>query len=123
MTMSTITQKKNRWQALALAALVLAGATLATPQAAEAAGGAFCDDGRQTCQTTTMAKKSVRFSVSASLPQSSKLRYTVTSLNGATLCSGYTKVGSIRTCSFQYYGKVRIKVATSFVSWVSISVR
>ncbi|MFK0403092.1 hypothetical protein ACIQTT_12230 [Microbacterium sp. NPDC090225] len=119
-----LTKKKaGRWQALALAALLLAGGSIAVPQAADAAGGSFCNDGKRACQTTTMAKKSVKFRISAPLPAGSKLRFSVTSLNGAALCSGYAKVGSTRTCSFQYYGKVRIKVPASFVSWVSITVR
>lgn len=106
--------KKNRWAAIALAALVVAGGTVAAPQAASAyTQTATCAKWFSTdqCATYVNAKKSVKFRLSTDSNQGSH-RYTVRTPGGRLLCKGdiAPNAGS-RSCWFgTYTGRVKITV-------------
>ena len=122
MSMMTNTKKKNRWQAVALVALVLAG-SVAVPQAADAATKkqVNCTSYQASaCKVTTKANGVIRFRVVADIERSKTMPYTVKTSSGRLLCSG--KIGSrqTRTCSFNYSGKVTVRVNAPAWSFPSI---
>lgn len=104
--------KKNRWAAIALAALVVAGGTVAVPQAASAATKTCGWDG-YSCTMTTSDSGSITFRAYDSWGNTYSTRYTVKTGGGRTLCSGKITVnGGSKTCSLSgHSGTVRITVS------------
>lgn len=120
MSMMTNT-KKNRWQAVALAALVLAG-SVAVPQAADAATKkqVNCTSYQAgTCKVTTKANGVIHFRVTTNANRTS-MPFTVKTSSGRTLCSGKAASGQLRICSFNYSGKVTVSVKAPAWSFPSI---
>ncbi len=128
MSMTTITKKNSmkktgRWQAALLAGLVLAG-SVAVPQAATAANKtqAHCGSASSTtCQLTTKANGAIHFRVTANVSRTKAMPYTVKTSSGRTLCSGTTKTGSLKICSFRYSGTVKVSVKTPYMAFPSIT--
>jgi hypothetical protein len=116
--------KKNRLAALALAALVVAGGTVAVPQAANAAVSyKTCGYDGYSCSTTVTAKQStVSFRVMGSHMATSSQRFTMSTASGNVFCSGTITVnGAGKTCSlFGYKGKVKITVSKSWATGAQI---
>lgn len=115
--------KKSRWSALALATLVVAG-TIAMPQAATAASKTQVNCGSAsstTCQLTKKANGAIHFRVTANIPRTKAMPYTVKTSSGRTLCSGTTKTGSLKICSFRYSGTVKVTVKTPYMAFPSIT--
>lgn len=114
MTEKTNRSSARRWHALALAALVLAGGSLAVPQTADAAAAKqhTCNYRyTATCVLTTKVSGVIHFRVKARVPHGKSLRYAVTASGGKTLCSGRIKADdSLRMCFFSYSGTVRVAV-------------
>lgn len=119
--MSMKTKTTRLWQAVALAALVLAG-SVAVPQAADAAtkqvscmsvkGGA--------CKLTTKANGVIHFRVMAQTSKS--MPFNVKTSSGKTLCSGQVKPqGQLRICSFRYSGTVKITFNAPMASFPTIT--
>lgn len=120
MSMTTTTKPRaRRWQALALAALVLASGSVATPLAANAAtvstvlGSTYCRGlyDPPACSLTVSVKKSVSFTVSSSYPRGEH-RYKVRA-GGRVVCSGKLVPNhGIHKCSLgaHFTGRVRITV-------------
>lgn len=119
--MMTNTKTKNRWQAVALAALVMAG-SVAVPQAADAAAKkqVNCTSYQAgTCKVTTKANGVIHFRVTANAMGKS-MPFTVKTSSGRTLCSGKAASGQLRICSFTYSGKVTVAVTAPAWSFPSI---
>lgn len=110
--MSMKTEKKNRWAALALAALVVAGGTVAVPQAASAATRTCGGDG-YSCSTTVQSKSRIDIRAIDTTYRTKSKSYTVKTLGGTTMCSGKITVnGGSKACYLGgNRGKVKITVA------------
>lgn len=110
--MSMTTKKKNRWAALALAALVVAGGTVAVPQAASAATRT-CGGDAYSCSTTVQAKGKITIRAIDTTYRTKSKSYTVKTLGGTTMCSGKITVnGGSKACYLGgYKGKVKITVS------------
>lgn len=121
--MFTMTKKKtSRWQALMLAALLLAGGTAAVPQLAEAATtSTTCAYSWGTCQLKIKVGGFVHFRVKAVTAPGTKISWTVQASNGRRLCSGTMTAGSSRMCSFKYSGTVTITAYTGIMRTASIT--
>lgn len=123
--MSLKTRKTPRWQALALAALVLAGGSIAVPQAASAAANSTtCTTVWFTgsCQVKIKAPYGVvQFRATATVPRGAKMAWNMKTASGKTLCKGTMTSGSWRSCSFSYRGTVTVKVSTGLSSLATIS--
>ncbi|MBQ3358395.1 MAG: hypothetical protein IJG47_05785 [Microbacterium sp.] len=114
--------KKNRWAAIALAALVVAGGTVAAPQAASAATKTCGGDG-YSCSTTVQAKSKITIrAIDTSYAKKSK-SYTVKTLGGTTMCSGKIVVnGGGKACHLGgYKGKVKITVSKDWFPGMRIT--
>lgn len=107
----TTKAKKSRWAALALAALVLAGGTVAVPQAASAATKT-CGVDSSICSTTVQSKYKLSIRVVDTSYRKHTQRYTVTSAGGTKMCSGTITVnGASKACYLGgYKGKVKVTV-------------
>lgn len=100
----TTKAKKSRWAALALAALVVAGGTVAVPQAADAATlTSTCSKwfSQSDCSIWVNAKNDVRFK-----------RYTVRAPSGRLLCKGniMPNQGTANCWMGTYSGRTKITV-------------
>lgn len=111
--MSMKTKTTRRWQAVALAALVIAG-SVAVPQAADAATARSvsktCSSWSQpACTLTVKAKNEVWFRV-ATDSGDPRVSYTVRTAGGRLLCSGKvtTNHGNARCWFGTYTGTVKI---------------
>ena len=114
--------KKNRWAAIALAALVVAGGTLAVPQAASAATKT-CGDDSYSCSATVQAKSKITIrAIDTTYAKKSK-SYTVKTPGGTTMCSGKITVnGGSKACYLGgYKGKVKITVAKDWFPGMRIT--
>ncbi|MFJ2367736.1 hypothetical protein [Microbacterium sp. NPDC087665] len=117
-----VTKKTHHWQALTLAALVLAGGTAAVPQPAEAATtSTTCAYSWGTCQVKIKIGGFVHFRVKAVTAPGTKISWTVQASNGRRLCSGTMSPGSSRMCSFNYSGTVTITAYTGVMRTASIT--
>jgi hypothetical protein len=109
--------KKRHWQALTVAALILAGSVVA-PEAAQASTSRTCwnTSWNGTCQLTTKVSNEVRFTYSGTGPWGTQFRYSVKTTGGRTLCQGTTASGSYRYCYTAYTGNVTISVGMGMFS-------
>lgn len=112
--MSMKTDKKNRWAALALAALVVAGGVVAAPQAASASTQtSTCAKWSSTdqCAMYVNAKHDVRFKLTTDRNDGAH-RYTVRTPGGRLLCKGSIapNAGSVNCWFGTYTGRVKITV-------------
>ncbi len=107
--------KKNRWAAIVVAALAIAGGTVAVPQAASAATITCGWDGYG-CTLITSASGTVSFRAYDSWGTKYSSRYTVRTKSGSLICSGSLTVnGGWKTCSlFGYKGEVQIRVTKAW---------
>lgn len=107
------TKTKNRWQAVALAALVIAG-SVAVPQAADAATARSVSKSctlwsQSHCTLTVKAKNEVWFRVTTN-SHDPRVSYTVKTTGGRLLCRGSvtTNRGNARCWFGTYTGTVKI---------------
>ena len=108
--------KTRRWQAVVLTALVLAGGSIALPQAADAAvqhqGSTPCKISASTCSATGKLRTSIGFQY-LSLAKG-KAQYTVKTPQGRTLCSGKVSPNKLTICrNLSYVGPVKITLKKS----------
>ena len=104
--------KKNRWAGIALAALVVAGGTVAVPQAASASSSnVTCSNWATSCSTSVTASGSVKVRASANTPNG-WYRFTVKTSSGRTLCDRSLQLNqSYTSCSLgSYSGRVNVRV-------------
>jgi hypothetical protein len=114
--------KKSRWAALALAALVVAGGSVAVPQAASAATKTCGADG-YSCSTTVSAKSKITIRAIDTSNRTKSKSYTVKTLGGTTMCSGKITVnGGSKACYLGgYKGKVKITVSKDWSAGARIT--
>lgn len=118
----TTKAKKSRWAALALAALVMAGGTVAVPQAASAATKT-CGGDSYSCSTTVSAKSKITIRVIDTSYNKKSKSYTVKTAGGTTMCSGKITVnGGSKACYLGgYKGKVKITVSKDWFTGARIT--
>lgn len=121
--MATNTRNTQRWQGLALAALIVAG-TITGQQAAHAAtvksSSVECRAVGASCTLTVNARNDVHFRVASHWYGTS--RYTVKTSGGRLLCGGTIDLNrGNRACWFgTYTGPVKITVSKSSLSFLRI---
>ena len=117
----TTMKKKHRWATFALAALVVAGGTVAVPQAASAYTEMNTCRYTNTCSLMVhTTQQDVRFTIKGE--GYTVERYTVRTPGGRLLCRGTLLTFSPKKCYFgTYKGRVKITVTQNPYSWVSIT--
>jgi hypothetical protein len=115
MSMTTaLKNKKNRWAALALTALVIAGGSVAMPQAASAATlTSTCSKWASSsdCSIWVKASNDVRFKLTTDSNHGAH-RYTVRAPSGRLLCNGTIapNQGTVKCWLGSYTGRTKITV-------------